>query len=175
MYSGPSQIDNFRLASCLFFICCFVVSLLGCEENSTHTVVESSSLANLENEKLAKLSEIAKEKWDVVCVLTPYSGGVGDDHGDSRIKTIQQKKHKLNLTISESDWYMLFEKSGTVIADSFRTKEIHIYQKNLGAIRKRKLDKLLFKPKSCMEFSQATIYKFNINGRNYISLGEVKE
>lgn len=82
---------KFPLASHQFLICCLVVNLSGCGVN-TNTVVESARLANLENEKLIKFSEISRENWDVVCVLTPYSGGIGDDLGDNRIKTIQQKK-----------------------------------------------------------------------------------
>ena len=148
--------------------------LYGCGENpSAESVVESRSLANLENEKLIKLSEVSNENWDVVCVLTPYSGGIGDDRGDNRIKTIQNKTPKLNLTISEGNWHLIFEKNGAVIANSFRRSKIDIKQKRFLAIRQKLLDKLSFRPEYCMEFSQATIYKFNIQDRNYISLGVV--
>ncbi len=107
--------------------------------------------------------------------MAPYSGGIGDDRGDNRIKTIQNKITELNLTISEGDWHLIFEKNGVVIANSFRTSRIHIKQKKFEAIRQKLLDKLSFKPESCMEFSQATIYKFNIQGYDHISLGVVQE
>lgn len=174
-----NQIDKQSYKSCRaiyqLFILCFLAILYGCGViPSPESIVDDYSLINLENEKLVKLSEISNENWDVVCVLTPYSAGIGDDRGDDRIKTIQNKTPDLNLTISEGNWHLIFEKNGEVTANSFRTSRIDIQQKGFDAIRQKLFDLILFKPENCMDFLQATIYKFSKQGRDYISLGVVE-
>ena len=164
------------LGSKIVFFLCVTFFLNGCELRSDNdSIVDISHIKNMKEGDIVKLRDISQGDWDVVCVLTPYSGGLSDSK-DERINRIDQKIPELNLSISEGDWHLLFEKEGIVVANSFKTRnELDIKQKGFDAIVQKLLNIYSFTPRYCTEFSQAIIFKFKEHDWNYIILGEIQE
>jgi len=157
------------------FVLCLTFSLNGCELSSdSNSIIDINHIKNMKVGELVKLRNITQGDWDIVCVLPPYSGGMSDSE-DERINRLGRKIPELNLSISEGDWHLLFEKEGIVIANSFKTSKLDIKQKGFDAIEQKLLNIYSFAPRYCTEFSQAIIFKFKEHDWNYIVLGEIQE
>ncbi|HNQ00246.1 MAG TPA: hypothetical protein PKK99_14390 [Bacteroidia bacterium] len=163
---------------------CLLFLLQGCGAIlDNNSIVDIHYIRNMKADSLVKLRDISQGDWDIVCVLTPYEGGLRD-YGDERIKLMDSKISELNLSISETGWHLLFEKEGIVGASSIRPgsrTKMHSWQNNLRPEIIKILNEQSFNPKTCVPSDQAAIYKIVradvVTNEKYedIIFGEIKE
>lgn len=129
-------------------------------------------IENIEINEFLYLKDIYPEKWDTVCVLTPYQGGVTIKE-TNHFKFFNQKIAFEKIKGEEGIWYLLFKKNKSFYYESFiRKKERDIQQRNFSEDVLLRMTLINFTPKKCVKFNQAIIFKFKINERIYLTLGE---
>jgi hypothetical protein len=164
-----------------------LILLYGCGINSdNNSIVDRTYIKNMKVGELVKLRDITQSDWNIVCLLTPYSGGVIDSE-DERIHRMDRRIPELNLTISEAGWHLIFEKEGVVAASSIQPTsktEMHLIDTNFTTEIMEELSKQSFIPEFCAEFDQAALYKravsIKVGGKhlyysNQIIFGAIQE
>jgi len=170
------------LGSKIGFFLCVTFSLNGCGINSDReSIIDISHIRNMKLESLVKLSDISKQDWSLVCVVTAYPGSLAtiEQDGDKRIERIESKAIDLDLAYKEGYWHLMFEREGEVIVNSFkRSNEIDVKNTKFTTDRMKIFSHQHFKPSKCVEKPRAYFYKFKeseANNPNYIVLGELQE
>ncbi len=134
-----------------------------------------ASLKKINNIKIGEflhLKEIYSKKWDSVCVLTPYQGGVSNKETNYS-KFFNQQIALEKIKAGEGTWHLLFKKNKLFYYEAFlRKKERDIQQKNFNENALLRMKSINFIPKKCMQFNRGAIFKFKENERMYLTLGE---